>query len=143
MRYTTALFVVQTSRIVTLWHSKQVRRNILENYAFRGSHRPSQNRPPVDGQTSFDRGADRIISHLVKLMFWVRISSTFSVLRLAYFDLCTSTFSQIWTSYWSRTTGRSTVLVEVKSVGRRKGRRYENGGSTEKIELMRTPCFSP
>ena len=59
----------------------------------------------------------------------VRISSTFSVLRplyfdlftsnslvrLAYFDLGTSTFCQIWTSYWSRRTGQSTVLVDVKS----------------------------
>ena len=30
------------------------------------------------------------------------------------------------------------ILVEVKSVGRR----YENGRSTEKVELMRTPYFS-
>ena len=47
----------------------------------------------------------------------VRISSTFSVLRLAYFDLCTSTVCQIWTSYWSK---------------------YSLGRSTEKVELMRT-----
>jgi len=26
-----------------------------------------------------------------------------SVLRLTYFDFCTSTFCQIWVSYWSRT----------------------------------------
>jgi len=45
------------------------------------------------------------------------------------FDLfCTSTICQIWTYYWSRNTGRSTVLIEEKSVGR----------STEKVQLMRT-----
>mgnify|MGYP006944986874 CR=1 FL=1 len=31
-----------------------------------------------------------------------------------YCDSLTSTFCQIWTSYWSRSSGRSTVLVEVK-----------------------------
>ena len=87
----------------------------------------------------------------------IRISSTFSVrrpfsylrpclyfdrylLRLPYFDLCTLPFCQIRTSYWSRSTGRTTVLVEVKSVGR----------STEKVEdmkmvevqMMRTLKFS-
>ena len=31
-----------------------------------------------------------------------------------YFDSLTSTFCQIWTSYWSRSTGQSKVLVEVK-----------------------------
>ena len=46
--------------------------------------------------------------------YWVRISSTFYVLRLAYFDLCTSTFCQIWIFYWSRSRDRSRVLVEVK-----------------------------
>ena len=61
--------------------------------------------------------------------FWVRISYTFSVLRpFSYLrpflyvhrsnstsaELCTLTFSEIWISYWSRSTGRSTVLVEVK-----------------------------
>ena len=68
------------------------------------------------------------------------------------FDPSTSTFCQIWVSYWSRSTGRSKVLVEVKfgqkgrSKGRskfggskyRKGGRYENGRITEKVELMRT-----
>ena len=70
----------------------------------------------------------------------VRISSTFSVLRpfhifdlfftstVLYFDLReASTFCQIQTSYWSRRTVRSTVLVEVRSVGR----------STEKVEYMK------
>ena len=44
----------------------------------------------------------------------VRISSTLSVLRPLYINLCTSTLCQIWTSYWLRSTGRSSVLVEVK-----------------------------
>ena len=44
-----------------------------------------------------------------------RSTSTF-LLRLADFDLCTATFCQIWTSYWWRSTGRSTVLAEVKFV---------------------------
>jgi len=43
------------------------------------------------------------------------------------FDLfCTS--ARVLRPFWSRSTGRSTVLVEVKSVGR----------STEKVEMMRT-----
>jgi len=63
-----------------------------------------------------------------------------ALLRPFYFDLFTSTFSQIWTSYWLRSTGRSKevevkfdqksrskVLVEVKSVRR----------STEKVEYMK------
>ena len=37
----------------------------------------------------------------------------------------------MWTSHWSRSTGRSKVLVEVKSVG----------PSTEKVELIRTQIF--
>jgi len=69
------------------------------------------------------------------------ISSTFSVLRPLYFlftstrvlrplyfDSLTSTFCQIWTSYLSISTGRNTVLVEVKSVESR---------STEKVEDMK------
>ena len=67
---------------------------------------------------------------------------TFSYLRsFLYFDSLTSTFCQIWLSYLSRSTGRSTVLVEVKLWQKievkfrtnwirvskyRKGRRYEN-----------------
>ena len=49
----------------------------------------------------------------------VRISSIFlyfdlfctstAFLRLAYFELCSSTFCQIWIYYWSRSTGRSKV----------------------------------
>ena len=96
----------------------------------------------------------------------LRISSTFSVLgpfsypgpflyfettllQLAHFELCTSTFCQIWISYWSRSTGRR-LRLEVKfrsksslrrtKVGGskyRKDRRYENGRSAEKVELMR------
>ena len=73
-----------------------------------------------------------------------------------YFELFISTFLEISTSNWSRTTGRRTVLVEVKfrqkdrtKVGRskfggpkyRKGRRYENGRSTENFKLMRTKHF--
>ena len=54
------------------------------------------------------------------------------VFRPLYFDLCTSTFCQIWTSYWPRRTGRSAVLVEVKFRSKKGGR------STEKVELMRT-----
>ena len=66
---------------------------------------------------------------------WIRNSSTFSVLRpfpdlrpFIYFELCTSarvlwtlyfdsrilTLLQIWSSYCSRSIGRSTVLVELK-----------------------------
>jgi len=37
-----------------------------------------------------------------------------SVRPFLYFELFTLTFCQIWTSYWSRQTSRSTVLVEVK-----------------------------
>ena len=49
------------------------------------------------------------------------ISSTFSVLRPLYFHSHTLTsvlrhISQICTSYWSKSIGRCTVLVEVKSV---------------------------
>jgi len=73
-------------------------------------------------------------SFFVWIFYRVRINSTFSVLqpfsylrllylRPLYFDLC-----QIWAYYWSSSTGRSKILVEVKSVGR----------STEKVELMRT-----
>jgi len=51
-------------------------------------------------------------------------STSSALLRLAYIDLCTSTFCQIWISYCSRSTGRSTRLVEVKrskySLGRSK-----------------------
>jgi len=44
--------------------------------------------------------------------FDLNLTSTF--LAKLYFDQnCTSTFCQIWASYWSRSTGRSTVLVEV------------------------------
>ena len=57
-----------------------------------------------------------------------------ALLRLGFFDLCTSTFCQIWTSYWSRSTGRSIVGGSKY----RKGRRYENGRNTERVELMRT-----
>ena len=79
MRYTTALCVVESSRIVTLWHSNQVPRNGLKNCALLGSHR-HKNRPPVaiavDDQTSYDQGADRIISHLVKIMlFYVNLQT--------------------------------------------------------------------
>ena len=90
--------------------------------------------------------------------FWVRISSTFSVVRpfsyirlflyfdlfnsTAYFDLCTSTFCQIWTSYWSRRTGRSTVLVEVKSVGRStENDAYQNSGLNEIFDFSQNLGF--
>ena len=77
------------------------------------------------------------------------ISSTFSVLRpfsylrpFLYFDSLNSRFCQIWSYHWYRSIGRSTVLVEVKfgpkSRSKVKDRRYENGRSTEKVELMRT-----
>ena len=42
------------------------------------------------------------------------LSTSSALVRLVYFELCTSTFCQIWTSYWSRSTGRSKVLVEIK-----------------------------
>ena len=60
------------------------------------------------------------------VLFWVRTSSTFSVLRpfsylrpFLYFDRSTSTrllrpFVKSGLPYWSRSTGRSTVLVEVQ-----------------------------
>ena len=57
-----------------------------------------------------------------------------SVRPFLYFDLSTSTFCQIWTSYWSISTGRSKVGGS-KYI---KGRRYENGRSTGQVELMRT-----
>ena len=50
---------------------------------------------------------------LLRLAYFELCTSN-SVLGLAYFDLCTSTFCQICTSYWSRSTRRNTVLVEVK-----------------------------
>ena len=51
--------------------------------------------------------------------FWVRIRPfplyfDLPTLPPVYFELCTSTFCQIWVSYWSRSTERSKVLVEVK-----------------------------
>ena len=55
----------------------------------------------------------RPFSYLRPFLYFDRYTST-SLLRHLYFDLCTSTFCQIWTSYWSRSTGRSTILVEVK-----------------------------
>ena len=95
------------------------------------------------------------------------ISLTFSVLRPLYFDLSTSTsllrlayfdfelftwtslvrplyfdLCQIWTSYWSRSTGRSTVLVEVKFGQKSRSKVQVEvksvGRSTEKFELMRS-----
>ena len=65
------------------------------------------------------------------------------------FDLfCTSTFYQIWTSYWSRSTGRSQVLVEVKFGRKSRSKVWLEvksvGRSTEKGELRRTPkTFRP
>jgi len=49
----------------------------------------------------------RPVSYLQPFLYFDSRTST-SLLRLSYFDL------QIWTSYWSRRTGRSTVLIEVK-----------------------------
>ena len=64
----------------------------------------------------------------------------FSYLRpFLYFDRPTSTFCQIWTSYLSRSTGRSTVLVQVNSVGQSTEKAedmksfIENGRSTDKV----------
>jgi len=52
---------------------------------------------------------------LLRPLYFDSRTSTFftsnSLLRLAY--ICTSTFCQIWTYYWSRSTGPSKVLVEV------------------------------
>ena len=79
----------------------------------------------------------------------VRISSTFSVLLPLYFDLSTSTrilrlsyfdllsnpdFLLVETYRSKYSFCRSKDLAEVTSVSRR----YENGQSTEKVELMRT-----
>ena len=52
-------------------------------------------------------------SYLRPFLYFDLFTST-SLLRLAYFNLCTSTFCQIWATYWSRRTDLSTVLVEVK-----------------------------
>ena len=92
---------------------------------------------------------------------WIRITSTFSVLRLLYFDLSTSS-ALLRLVYFDILLNPDFLLVEKHrskySVGLskevevkfgqkgrskvggskyRKGRRYENGRSTEKVELMR------
>ena len=66
------------------------------------------------------------------------------VLRTLYFDSLTLTCCQIWTSYWTRSIGRiysNTGRSKVGGSKYRKGRWYENGRSTEKVELMCTHFF--
>jgi len=64
-------------------------------------------------------------------------TSTF-LLRTLYFCLLTSTFCQIWISYWSRTPGRSTVLVEVKRSNKSFGRSKFGGSKYINVEDMKT-----
>jgi len=65
-------------------------------------------------------------SGLRPLYFGSRTSTT--LLRLAYFDRCTSTFCQIWIFYWSR----STVLVEVQYGQKRLSKVYFSGSKYRK-----------
>ena len=68
-----------------------------------------------NGLTFFDffSNDELILKHRNLERYWVRISSTFSVLRPLYFDILSNL---------------AFLLAEVKSVGR----------SREKVELMRT-----
>jgi len=70
----------------------------------------------ADEVEKFRKGR-RSFSYLRPL--YLDLSTSSHLLRLAYFELCTSArvlgpFLQIWTSYWPRSIGRSTVLVDVK-----------------------------
>ena len=79
---------------------------------------------------------------LVRPFLYFDRSTSTSLLRLAYFDLCTSTFCEIWTSYWSRRTGRSTVLVEVQKRSKIwKWSKYRKG-RTDAYPYKRTWTFS-
>ena len=89
---------------------------------------------------------------LTKLYFGLNFTSTFLAklyfgLRLAYFDLFTSTktvLRPVFSTnkkprFYKRSKYRSRSKAdEVERSKYRKGRRYENGRSTEKVELMRT-----
>ena len=66
------------------------------------------------------------------------ISSTFYILRPTHF---TSTCTSRPISSPDLTKCRSRE-VEVERLNYKKGRRYENGRSTENVELMRTPFYS-
>jgi len=106
-----------TAVVLEITISHKIHSNFIRKCYPRKIHNSSYSRrSPWSSFSNLTRTPTLILSsglYIFNYIIWVCISWPF-LLRPLYFDLCTSTFCQIWISYWSRSMGRSTVLVEEK-----------------------------